>query len=264
MKRLCTAVIVDNYRVADGIHLMRLKEPFLSGSARAGQFVEIQVPGCNLLWRRPFSVHDVDVKQQTVDILYQTVGRGTAAMTKLKPGEELSVLGPLGNGFSVTAGLRRALLIAGGLGAAPFMLLMRELQRAGTAATLLYGVGDQSKLCCIDRFREFGSVRVATMNGSVGRKGTVIDLLLDCLQEENDEAALFACGPMPMLRLLQEIAQSRNLSAQVSLETIMACGFGACVGCAVPMKKPVPGRKEYFLACKDGPVFNIDEIIIHE
>lgn len=265
IKQLCQAVVVDLQSVGAGNYILTLNEPLLSRNTRAGQFVEIKIPQCSVLWRRPFSVHDIHPEEQTIDILFHAVGRGTEALTHLRIGESVDLLGPLGNHFSYD-GVTRAVAVAGGLGIAPFVLMMRELRARKIPMTLLYGVGRAEQFCRTEELAVYAEVHLSTADGSHGRRGLVTELLEDYLDQPNDlnGAMIYTCGPTAMLRRIQAIVEGRRLRAQASVETVMACGFGACVGCAVPMRHPLPGKKEYLLACKDGPVFNIDEIILHD
>lgn len=266
-KHLYNAAVVDIRRMGADNYILRITEPLLSNVTRAGQFVEIKIPQCtDILWRRPFSVHDIHPDSQTIDILFHAVGRGTAALTQLKTGDFVDILGPLGNSFVIDKNCKQAVVVAGGLGIAPFKLLMRELQELRIPMIVFYGVGQKEQLVGVDDFREYVDVHVSTDDGSYGHHGLVTDLLVEYLKKQPDlsDQVLFTCGPTPMLRRVQEITKQYPIRAQVSVETVMACGFGACVGCAVPMRHPIPGKKEYFLACKDGPVFNMNEIIIHD
>lgn len=265
-KHLYTSVVKDVSSVAKDTFVIQLYEPALAESLRSGQFVEVKVPHCSqVLWRRPFSIHRSDAKRGTFEILFNAVGRGTEVMATLRPGETLDVLGPLGNHFDID-GLKEAVVVAGGLGIAPFMLLMQELRERHIDMTLLYGVGSANQLCCVEEFQSYADVRISTVDGDFGYKGVVTDLLIQYLEDQPEfqDKSLLVCGPTPMLRVVQTIAQQHQIPAQVSVETIMACGFGACVGCAVPMTHPVKGEKEYFLACKDGPVFDMHEIRIYD
>ena len=265
-KHLYTSVIEDVKRVAADTYVIRLREPELANTVRAGQFVEIKVPQCSeILWRRPFSVHARDRERGTFDILFNSIGRGTSVMVTLEPGEKLEVLGPLGNHFDIDL-LQEAVAVAGGLGIAPFKLLLQELVERDIKMTLLYGVGSADQLCFIEEFEQYADVHVSTVSGDFGHKGVVTDLLIHYLETQDSlqNKSLMVCGPTPMLRVVQTIVLQRKLPAQVSVETIMACGFGACVGCAVPMTHPIPGEKEYLLACKDGPVFDMHEIRIDD
>jgi len=266
-KKLYDSVVVNVIQVAQEIYILRLHEPELCQGVHAGQFVEVKVPHCSdLLWRRPFSIHNIHLARGTIDILFNAVGRGTAAMCHLKSGDVCNILGPLGNHFQYDDSLDHAIVVAGGLGIAPFMLLQRELADRAIPMHLFYGAGSKEQLCHLDVFEQYADVHVSTMDGSMGFKGLVTELLLEFLEtfQDRSHSSLYVCGPTPMLRRVKEIAKEFGIPAQVSVETIMACGFGACVGCAVPMVHPRPGVKEYYLACVDGPVFNMENISIND
>lgn len=264
MLRHCTLSSIE--QVARDIFLLSFEDADLCRAVRAGQFVEVKVPQCTeILWRRPFSIHDIHPENNTVDILFHAVGRVTRTLAQLSGHVELDILGPLGNHFHYEQNLREAIVVAGGLGIAPFMLMMRELQERGIAMRLFYGVGGSDQFCRLREFEKYAALHLSTVDGSRGCQGLVTDMLSDYLDRNtNDHASsLYVCGPTAMLRTVKEIARRFDMAAQVSVETVMACGFGACVGCAVPMTTPIPG-KEYFLACKDGPVFDIREVIIDD
>ena len=264
-KRLCQPEVAGVRECARDIYILQFYDPYLAQNSRSGQFIEIKAPRRrDILWRRPFSIHNVQPEAGIVEILFHAVGRGTEALTHLHKGEKLDVLGPLGSHFQFDENLREALLVAGGLGIAPFRLMQQELSGRGTPMTLFYGVGGEEQLCGLDFYQKTTDLKLSTVDGSRGHHGLVTDLLMDYVRSNSDLSGkrLFACGPTPMLRRVQEIAKEFNMPTQVSVETIMACGFGACVGCAVPMTRPQPGVKEYYLACKDGPVFNMEDIII--
>jgi dihydroorotate dehydrogenase electron transfer subunit len=253
--------------VARDTFVLSLENADLSHNISAGQFVEIKVPNCaEILWRRPFSIHDAQPEKNLVYVLFNAVGRGTAVLTDLLQDTELEILGPLGNHFTYEDNLTEALVVAGGLGIAPFMLMKRELERRQIPMRLFYGVGTAEQFCGLERFQTYADIHLSTVDGSRGHHGMVSDVLVNYLRENTNthSKAMFVCGPTAMLRTVQHIAQKHEIPAQVSVETIMACGFGACVGCAVPMAHPIAGEKEYYLACKDGPVFNMNEIVIDD
>ncbi|MBN1561294.1 dihydroorotate dehydrogenase electron transfer subunit [candidate division KSB1 bacterium] len=254
-------------QVARDTYLICSVDEQVSCNARAGQFLEIKVPHCaEILWRRPFSIHNTQPQKHTFDILFQTIGQGTHRLAHLAPDSELDILGPLGNHFYYEREMREAIVVAGGLGIAPFMLMMRELAQRRIPMQLFYGVGSSDQFCCLPLFEKYATLHLSTIDGSLGHQGLVTDLLSDYLDRNSDNhgKSLFVCGPTPMLHKVKEIAACHTIAAQASVETVMACGFGACVGCAVPMTNPVAGQKEYFLACKDGPVFDMREIVIDD
>ena len=265
-KKLLQARVAEVRKVARDIYLLQFHEPYISRNARAGQFIEIKAPfRPDILWRRPFSIHDVNPDAAVVEILFHAVGRGTEALARLGGGDVIDVLGPLGAGFHYDDELREAIVVAGGLGVAPFRLMQRELASRGVPMTMFYGVGAEDQFYGVDFFDAYADLNLCTVDGSRGYKGVVTDLLIEYLYTCDDlsHRAVYVCGPTPMLRRVQKIVRQHQVPAQVSVETVMACGFGACVGCAVPMANPQPGVKEYYLACKDGPVFNMEEIVIN-
>ena len=259
--------VVSVQECAKDIHLLQFYEPSMARQAQSGRFIEIKAPNRrDLLWRRPFSIHDAQPENGLVEILFHAVGRGTEALAHMQKGDQLDVFGPLGKSFQYDQNLREAIIVAGGLGIAPFKLMQRELAQRGVSMTLFYGVGIADQFCCLDFFSDNTTLNLSTVDGSKGSRGLVTELLSDYLSslDNFDRKTIYVCGPTPMMRRVQEIVHEYKISAQVTLETIMACGFGACVGCAVPMAFPQPGIKEYFLACKDGPVFNMEEIILND
>ncbi|MBN1481404.1 dihydroorotate dehydrogenase electron transfer subunit [candidate division KSB1 bacterium] len=267
LKRLCRSTLENISHVARNTYVLTFRSHFLSHGVSAGQFLEIKVPQCSdILWRRPFSIHNIDPENDLVHVLFHAIGRGTTVLSMLEIGEGVEILGPLGNHFHYDEHLEEAIVVAGGLGIAPFMLMKRELRQRDIKMQLFYGVNSSDHFCALDQFADYATLHLSTDDGSRGYHGVVTDMLIPYLENlsENASKSLFVCGPTPMLRTVQTIAQQYNIAAQVSVETIMACGFGACVGCAVPMKHPVPGKKEYYLACKDGPVFHMHEIVFDD
>lgn len=253
--------------VARDTYLLSFKNQELSRSVSAGHFIEVKVPHCaEILWRRPFSIHDVNPEKGLVYVLFHAVGRGTFALTLLEKNCDLEVLGPLGNHFAINENVQEVIAVAGGLGIAPFMLMQRQLRQRNIPMRLFYGVGSKDQFCGLEQFEKVSTLHLSTDDGSSGHHGLVTELLADYLDKNSDHTSklLCVCGPTPMMRVVQDITQQYKIAAQVSVETIMACGFGACVGCAVPMTHPESGKKEYYLACKDGPVFDINEIIIND
>ncbi len=256
--------IIDKNWLAPTIVRMRLENVPLSSSFLPGQFVNIKVSeGYIPLLRRPFSVHRVDPNGTWFEILIQVIGQGTAQLAKHSVGDQLSVLGPLGNPFSIPEPCTEAVLLAGGLGIAPLLFLAQGLSQRNIPAKLLYGNKSQSTICCLDDFDALKIPYVlATDDGSVGFKGTVIDLFRAEQKRISSPApAIYACGPTPMLRELQPVMAQLGWSCQVSLETMMACGFGTCLGCVVNSSD---SNNPFKYVCKDGPVFNIDEIDFSE
>jgi dihydroorotate dehydrogenase electron transfer subunit len=243
---------------------MTISDKLISHHCRSGEFVNIQIPNLdNILWRRPFSVHRINPKEETFDILFSIVGRGTQALSELKAGNQIDILGPLGNHFEIPDNAEQIIIVAGGLGIAPFMLFLQKLGKR-PSRLLFYGVASKNQFCLLDEFKEFQpDLYLCTDDGSQGHKGYVTDALEKYLNiHSGKNRYLYACGPTPMLKTLQTICIKHRINAWVSVENVMACGFGACMGCPVPLKNPVSENKKYVLACKDGPVFSLNEISI--
>jgi dihydroorotate dehydrogenase electron transfer subunit len=206
------------------------------------------------LTARPFSV--ADVVEDRIALAFIVVGKGTSKMAEMVPGLAVPLLGPLGRPFDFREPSKRHVMVAGGIGSAPFPLLARVLEEADPDAerVVLLGGRTEGHLYCLERFRELGcDVRLATDDGSAGHHGLVTDLLDPLLTEPG--ARLYACGPTPMFRTLAARLEGHDIACEISVEPIMACGFGACYGCVVPVRE---GEGfSYVKSCQEGPTFDI-------
>lgn len=231
----------------------------------AGQFAMLKPhAGFEPLLRRAMAYYKVDCQVGSgnatvrVEFIYQIVGRGTESLARLTPGAEVECLGPLGKSFDLAAATdREVALVAGGAGSPALYILATELVRRQIPTRLFLGGASRGDLCGLDDFRErLGADRVvtATIDGSEGTTGFVTAPLEEYLDHAG-EVLIYACGPDPMLHRVAAIAAARNLPAQLSLEAPMACGFGICVGCAVPVRHDCPEGFIYQKVCTDGPVF---------
>ncbi|MDI6795721.1 MAG: dihydroorotate dehydrogenase electron transfer subunit [Desulfatibacillaceae bacterium] len=247
------AKIIEKTFVGPDTFLLDLLCPDIAASARPGQFVMARVDeGLSPLLRRPFSIHNT-IDKSLVRLLVKIVGQGTRILSGLPTGHSLSLLGPLGHGFEIPQNLKNACLVAGGIGVAPLFFLGKALAAKGVSCKVLVGGQRAADLLCIREFEELGfEVLLATQDGSAGDKGMVTDLLADIL-EANSCQQVYACGPQAMLKVVGVMARNAKAPCQVSLETVMACGMGVCLGCAV---KSVSGKILH--ACKDGPVVDAD------
>lgn len=229
-------------------------------SAQPGQFVTLHLPGTlTPLLRRPFSIHRQTASGTQItgiEILYKVVGDFTRALTKLKPGDGIDILGPLGNGFKVLPQFEKIILVGGGIGIAPLMFLAESLAKTGndlSGSTACLGGRTAEDVLRPLVFQSVGlAVRVTTDDGSAGTQGLVTGSLENCLAEGLPDR-IYACGPMPMLRAVADIANKKNLPCELSVETIMACGLGACLGCAIN-KNETTGKYQH--VCINGPVFD--------
>lgn len=259
--------ILHHDRVGPGYFRMGLAFPELARIARPGQFVMIRLPDRYIpLLRRPFSVHSLLVKGGDevcgFELLYKVVGQATRAMSGLKAGDVLDVLGPLGNGFSCPNGIRDVFLVAGGIGVASLYYLALDLAGHGAVrSTVFLGGRSASDILCQGAFASMGTkVSVTTEDGSLGEKGVITSIVRQALNIDVKPDMIYACGPTGMLKAVSDMALTYEVSCQISLETVMACGFGVCLGCAV-QKAGRPGA--YLHACTDGPVFDSRAVMIY-
>ena len=267
-KTLEDARIIYHEHVAGQVFRLGLHSPQISGKARAGQFIMLRIGnGVDPLLRRPFSFSRIFPGEGIFEILYRITGRGTWALSRLSPGSSLSVAGPLGNGFLLPRDPScPTAFIAGGIGIAPLPELIGRALAASTHPAdmhLFYGARTASEILPESAVRALGiPVHFASDDGTFGFKGPVTLLL----QEFYAQAGLlpgciYSCGPLAMQYHVAKWALANNVSSQLSLESLMACGIGACLGCALPASGPGSSQLERFVhVCEDGPVFSAGSI----
>ncbi len=259
---LFDAVVKSIAAPAPGFRLITFRPEQDPGAVRPGQFWHVTPRGESLdpLLRRPFSVYDVLEQAGLLKILFRTVGRGTRTLGALAPGNTLSVLGPLGNGFTLPAGdAGQVLLIGGGAGAAPLYYLARKLKESGPAAAVLLGARNTRELVLRPALARLPlETEVATDDGSAGFHGPVTELLRRRLHRRPLPREIFCCGPAAMMAAVLIVAREYGLPVQASLEEHMACGIGACMGCVFPAPAgpdtPQSGQPRYRRLCREGPV----------
>lgn len=260
------ATVLYNRPLGAGHRRLGLRASLDAWGARPGQFVMLRV-GDRLdpLLRRPFSVHRLLAERGRpvgLELLYRVVGRGTAILAGCRQGDRLDLLGPLGRGFSLPEGLRRAWVVGGGIGVAPLLMLAEAIvDRIGRPEDchVFLGARAEEELLCREDFRALGvRLTLTTDDGSAGDQCLVTHPVEAALVDGAPEM-LYACGPVGMLACVAGIARRRGIPCQVSLEAHMACGLGACLGCAVPARGEAGG---FLHACMDGPVFDIEQIAL--
>jgi len=251
-------LITRNERVSSEMYEIELVVPGISQESKPGQFVHVKLGNSvDPLLRRPLSLYDVDKTKGRITLLYKVVGKGTNLLTKANAGEFLDVMGPLGRGFSVSPESNNYVLVGGGVGIAPLVYLARELKQLHNNVTVLYGAENKEQLAAVPRLQGMDvNLWLATMDGSAGFKGLVTGLLKQKISSEKIDF-IYTCGPEAMMALVTEIATGYNIQGEVSLEEYMACGVGACLGCARKLKS---NDENYVKVCSDGPVFAINEV----
>ena len=256
-KKITDCKIISNQRITRDHYVMDLESSFLGASSGPGQFVNIKIKerSTDPLLRIPLGVHKITKKG--ISLLYKVVGEGTALLSQEKKGSTISVLGPLGKGFDTSLVKRetKVVIVAGGHGIAPLYALSEALSKRTKKIVFLLGAATKSHITCTGDLKKLGiKVKVATDDGSSGRKGFVTCFLKDEIEKGKNETVIYACGPKPMLSAVSAIADECGARAQVSADEYMACGIGACLGCAIMTKQG------YKYVCKDGPVFDSKEI----
>jgi dihydroorotate dehydrogenase electron transfer subunit len=242
-------------QIGTNVFLLKLLSEKIANQAKPGQFVNIKVSDSDFpLLRRPFSI--CNVESNSFSVMFITIGGGTHILQDKQPGETLDVMGPLGNGFSLDGEYDKAVIIAGGIGAAPFPFLIKELVKSGKE--ILCFSGGRTKNDCISY--EMQNVSSATDDGSLGFKGNVVQLLASKIDEiKGENFKIFGCGPNAMLKALQTFCIENNFDGEISTESSMACGFGICQGCPV---QSATDENKFLLVCKDGPVFNVKDVVL--
>lgn len=238
-------------RLTAGVYDFTLGCPELAGKAAPGQFAQIRLPGHTL--RRPISICGIDRERGTLRFVFQIRGRGTAELAGFQTEEEIEILAPLGNGFPIDR-TKRTLLVGGGIGVPPLLGAAAELRENAVA---VLGFRNRDSVILEHDFKAAGAkVEIATDDGSYGFHGLVTEL---AAKEEFE--VVFACGPLLMLKAVMALAESRGVPCYLSLEERMACGIGACLGCAVPLLDEQENQY-YGHVCKDGPVFDSRKLVL--
>ena len=268
MKNFKTTIL-SNQEISPDYFRMKILAPGISDLASPGQFVMLraQVTEEPLL-RRPFGIFATGLlpsdcdglpDKEYVEILYKVVGRGTRLMRELHEGDRVELLGPLGQGFELAAQGREQILVGGGIGLVPLYMLASELVKT-SRVRLLIGGRSRKDVLVVTEFERLGvETYVSTDDGTLGEQGPVTQVLERKLNKYPD-AAVYACGPMPMLEAVQRICQPRQVDLQVSLEAFMACGVGACLGCVVKGAGHSEADPHYLCTCKEGPVFRAEQL----
>ena len=259
MKQKQTAHVLSQEEIAPDIYDMWI-ETSLAAQARPGQFLGVYPKDRSTLLPRPISICEVNAGADALRIVYRIAGAGTREFSVYRAGETIELLGPLGNGFPLEKGAgKKVFLMGGGIGIPPILELAKQLETDKAEKQIILGYRD-STLFLKDQFEQYGTVHVATEDGSAGTKGHVMDAI-----RENglDAEMIFACGPMPMLRTVKKYAAERKAPAYISLEEHMACGVGACLGCVVKTKEiDHHSHVNNARICTDGPVFEAGDVEI--
>ena len=278
--RIHDAELLYNRAVAPGIFRMRVRDAHIARQARPGQFIMLQVSGhSDPLLRRPFSLCAAD--GETFELLYRVAGRGTAIMTAWEEQQVVNCIGPLGRGFTIPDGLETAFLVAGGIGIAPLLFLLQKLDHQQVPGKIIFlGGKTADAVRVLEDFKPLpADIFIATEDGTAGFRGLVTNSFAKYIEKlpkkDLKQSVVFSCGPQAMAQAVSAVASRLSIECQLSLEAIMACGIGACLGCAVKTG-PVTADDQagafergsrsfqYQRVCAEGPVFNSRELVWDE
>jgi dihydroorotate dehydrogenase electron transfer subunit len=251
------AKVVSNEKIGESLYRMKL-DAGKKMSAKPGQFVNVLVSDSyQPLLRRPFSIYDADGK--SLSIVYKVIGDATKILSRKKPGDILDIIGPLGNTYpEPQKGKQKQdlILIGGGTGAASIYFLAKTLKKKKVKFTLIQGARNKQQIVAPAEFKKLGC-EFSTDDGSLGKKGFVSDLLQAMLKENT---VIYTCGPKPMFKAIEAAAdKKKNVKVFASFEEYMGCGIGACLSCVIEFKRG--DYSEYKRVCKDGTVFNLEDVI---
>jgi dihydroorotate dehydrogenase electron transfer subunit len=288
------ASVVFNRPISTAYRHLGLAAPGFPESFRAGEFVMVRPPWAgDPFLSRAFSIYRISGlasgggsaragSPPVIEILYKVLGKGTQSLARMEPRQDVEILGPLGNAFTPPDAGTAAVLVAGGIGVPPIAALAAQIQNPkskiqNNVHVFLGGKTSEDILCVKDFEEARARVHVTTEDGSLGTRGLVTDLLepflrggtqalwhpgtqasSECQSAQVPRCRLYVCGPPGMLAAVARLAEESGVPCQVSVEANMACGFGACMGCAIEVKGDAKGYK---LVCKDGPVFDSREIV---
>lgn len=254
MKQVAAAII-SNREIMPGVYLIWLDSPQIAATAQPGQFVMVRC-GEETLLRRPLSIHQLadETGKAKLALLFKIVGKGTYWLSQRKVGDNLDLLGPLGNGYAIHPSSRNLLLLAGGIGIAPLRFLSQKAVSQGHSVRLLLGASTASQLYPRHLLPPKIELITTTEDGTAGKKGMITDFLPDFIDWADQ---VFACGPTLMYRTMA-FQNPKSKPVQISLEVRMGCGLGVCYGCTLKTKK---GLKQ---VCTEGPVFDLDDVLWDE
>lgn len=247
------AEVTAQERIASDVYSLWIRAEQIAEEAKPGQFLSLYTGDDSRMLPRPISICEIGRTAGLIRMVYRTVGKGTEEFSRLKAGGRIRVVGPLGNGFPLDRGGKKALLMGGGIGIPPMVQLAREL-----SGEVQIVAGYRDELFLTEELEAVGTLCIATEDGSAGTKGNVLDVV----REQGLTAdVIYACGPRPMLRAVRDFAETEGIECWLSMEERMACGVGACLACVCRSVETDPHTRVHNKrVCKDGPVFLSTEV----
>ncbi len=251
-KRIENLKVIENKRLNNDFFVIELSGNEKLPDLKPGQFAQVRIDGSpGTYLRRPISIHDVDYGKNTIKLLIQIAGKGTETLSKLRNGDILNLIYPLGNSFGLPGINEKVLLVGGGCGIAPLLFLGKYLKSKGYTPDILLGFRNSERTIEFEEYLDIGKVFLTTEDGSGGEKGKVTDhSVLSAARYDR----IYCCGPHSMMKAISDYCREKHMSCEVSIENLMACGIGACLCCVVDTVKG------HLCTCIDGPVFNTNEL----
>ena len=262
---ISTGEVLSHKKYGEHYHSLTIVAPEIGERVRPGQFVNVKCgEGRANILRRPFSVYRVHKRggwASTIELVFDLQGPGTNYLSQLRGHAMVDLIGPLGRGFALPKRRAHCLLVGGGIGAAPLFFLADELRNDGHRVDVILGARDSGLLLnAIDARRLASVCRITTEDGSAGDTGRVTDILSETIERCETEA-VYTCGPHPMLDAVTRVCAEHRVPVQVAVEELMACGYGVCMTCVMPIRRPNKGKDAaddivYARSCTEGPIFN--------
>lgn len=257
------AQLIEKIKLKDDIYHFKVKAPEIVKVAKPGNFIEIRVSDTTVPFlRRPISIYNLEKEKGILEFIFQIKGQGTKILATKEIGDKIDILGPLGFGTFKYEAHQKIAVIGGGIGVFPLYELSKSAKQAGKNVTIYLGFRNKEYVVLEKEFEEVSNQLILTTDdGSYGKFGFAINFLKEEIKKEKPDG-IYACGPLPMLRAVRELAIEENIPCQISLEERMGCGIGACLGCAVKTARSPKEAPEYWHVCKGGPVFEAKEVEI--
>ncbi len=263
MAKQMQAKLLEKKQLTKDIYHFKVQADEIVKEAKPGNFIEIRVTDqTEPFLRRPISIYNIEPEKGILEFIFQVKGKGTQMLAKKEEGQTIDIIGPLGFGTFKLDGKQNIAILGGGIGIFPLYELAKQAKQKGMTVNTYLGFRNQDYVVLEDEFQAVSSKLVMTTDdGSYKQKGFAIDFLKQDIEKQNIDA-IYACGPLPMLKAVREFAIQNNIECQISLEEKMACGMGVCLGCAVKKAQSPKEAPEYYHVCKGGPVFQAKDVEI--
>ena len=263
MSELLLAELVKKEQLKPDIFKFSVKAPNIVKNSKPGNFIEIRVSEqTEPFLRRPISIYNLDRENGILEFIFQVKGKGTKILAQKEVGTQIDIIGPLGYGTFKYDDYKNIAIIGGGIGVFPLYELAKSAKNENKNVNTYLGFRNKDLVVLENEFTQVSSqLTITTDDGSYSQKGFAIDFLKKDIEAGKIDS-IYACGPLPMLRVVRELALEKNIPCQISLEERMACGLGVCLGCAVKTAKSSKEAPEYWHVCKAGPVFQAKDVEI--